>query len=262
MIKKLYTKTPELFDAEGHLNDEGIALYVDALILSRLNQLPPEVIDHLEECMKCKHEVTELHSIQKEVNYANLGPHPYFDHLKPRNNWNYLWRVAAVVLVTSGLCYLVFSKLKDGDYQAINKSQVRDSLEIQQKENVASDHKKENQSAEKIQQVKEPGSKNLLAYTPSPVLEDLIQTNTRSSDIKILSPYNNDTLKGSIKFQWEFKSDEKLWLKIVDNSEKELYNYSVQEDQFVLQERLKPGLYYWKLETQDDLVHVGKFFVK
>ena len=56
----------KLFDENLHLNEEGIALYVDALKLNTLEQLPEPVLEHVSECAACKLNIEELFQLLEE----------------------------------------------------------------------------------------------------------------------------------------------------------------------------------------------------
>ena len=44
-------KVQELFDDNHHLSDEGVALFVDALRLERVEDLPLEIRVHVDDCL-------------------------------------------------------------------------------------------------------------------------------------------------------------------------------------------------------------------
>ncbi|MCU0443313.1 MAG: WD40 repeat domain-containing protein [Microscillaceae bacterium] len=67
------------FDAEGHLNDSGITLYVEGLKLDRTKELPEELQEHLDECAHCQYEVMDFYQLMKEEDVSQLTTHPYFD---------------------------------------------------------------------------------------------------------------------------------------------------------------------------------------
>src|SRR5664279_4340394 len=85
------------FDADAHLNEEGVALFVDALKLDRTGELPREVREHVAGCQTCKKEVTGLFSLLGDEDYGNTPEHPYFDHEGQRLNKlsTYIVRIAA-----------------------------------------------------------------------------------------------------------------------------------------------------------------------
>ena len=95
-------------------------------------------------------------------------------------------------------------------------------------------------------------------FTPSPNLEDLVGTTVRSSGVDIVSPSSGDTLTAPVRFAWKGTVSRIL---ILSNTEQVIASADVSGSPFVLKEMLAPGLYYWKLEGNDELLAVGKFIV-
>lgn len=86
----------------------------------------------------------------------------------------------------------------------------------------------------------------------------------RSEDIEIVSPEHSFQYKkdDSIVFDWNISATENIYLIILNNKEKVLYNLKIDSKPYILTQKLVPGLYYWKLETDDDLLHIDKFYIK
>jgi hypothetical protein len=95
----------------------------------------------------------------------------------------------------------------------------------------------------------------------NPNLEYMINSQLRDETIKVNSPTNNSIVENNIVFNWESFASKPIQLKILNNENDILFEYSIQTNTFVLEETLSPGLYYWKLENQTDLLYVGKFFI-
>jgi len=58
----------------NHLSDEQLAHYVDALVSDHLDQLPEEILEHVEECFECKVTILdELDLVEPD------NTHPSFD---------------------------------------------------------------------------------------------------------------------------------------------------------------------------------------
>lgn len=108
-------------------------------------------------------------------------------------------------------------------------------------------------------------------FEPQPYLEQWISDNTRSGGQKlevVISPqigkeYENE----EIVFQWKMIERIPVTLKIMNNLEKEVFNSSADLTQFpdfkliVVAKTLKEsGLYYWKIEDENDVLFVGKFY--
>lgn len=67
------------FDEENHLNQKAQALYIDAMQLNRLAEIPKEIYEHAQNCSYCTVELYELYEALEGVNYAKLGKHPWLD---------------------------------------------------------------------------------------------------------------------------------------------------------------------------------------
>ena len=68
--------------------------------------------------------------------------------------------------------------------------------------------------------------------------------------------FTNDIL-----FQWEEIEYQPVYLKIINNKGEQLFTYTVDDDQYRFKEKLSPGLYYWKIENDDDVLRIGRFFI-
>ena len=113
--------------------------------------------------------------------------------------------------------------------------------------------------------LKSPVSADFYAanFEASPNLEDMVGQVFRSTySLKVLSPEKGVNLKGEITFQWEIQYDGELYLKILNNVEDVIWEEMTKSNDYRFTNELAPGLYYWKLETEDRLLYVGKFFVK
>ena len=100
---------------------------------------------------------------------------------------------------------------------------------------------------------------------PSPSLESLLATSQRgASNLEVLSPPNGINVTDRIPFAWKRDDLSELHIVILNNREEELMTFTAIENEYVFEDaatRLQPGLYYWKLEDQEDALYVGKFFI-
>ena len=99
-------------------------------------------------------------------------------------------------------------------------------------------------------------------FAPLPYLETMVSDVHRAYSIEVFHPKNGENTTGQIKFEWENDITDVIYLKILNNKGDELFAFETQEQDFSFNQKLEPGLYYWKLESEDDLLHVGKFFFK
>ncbi len=102
-------------------------------------------------------------------------------------------------------------------------------------------------------------------FSESAYLEELMSLNFRSSyTFEILSPQNETNYKSELLFKWNTDYEGLLYIIILNNKEVQVLKFEVQNNQLLiedLEEKLQPGLYYWKLEGERNVFHVGKFYV-
>jgi hypothetical protein len=101
-----------------------------------------------------------------------------------------------------------------------------------------------------------------LQYQVNTNLENMIGSRLRSGLFEALTPKNNSVLTIPIQFSWKNEFLTPHTLKIVNNMNDLLFQYPVKGNSFEFTGNLQPGLYYWKIESQNELLHVGKFFIK
>ena len=92
--------------------------------------------------------------------------------------------------------------------------------------------------------------------------ESQINQEYRSDAIEIISPKKSETYKSSenINFKWKKSAIENLNLGLYDNKGKLIFQKKITSN-YHFKQVLPPGLYYWQLETEDDIVYTGKFSV-
>ena len=66
------------FNDKGHLTDEALSIYAEALKLDRQEQLPEALRGHLDSCLHCQEQAMALYSLIAGQDYSELGPHPTF----------------------------------------------------------------------------------------------------------------------------------------------------------------------------------------
>lgn len=99
-------------------------------------------------------------------------------------------------------------------------------------------------------------------FEPAPYLEGLITYNVRAFSINVLAPKPGAKLEEPYFFEWEKGKPAPRFLKILNNRGEEIFSSTPESNRFTYQRQLEPGLYYWKLESEDDLLYLGKFLVE
>jgi hypothetical protein len=250
-------KLVSLFKSDSHLSDEGVALYVDALKLRRSEELPDEVRDHAANCRSCRKEVTGLFSLLVEENYSAMAPHPFFDRQTEGRDKNARWiyRIAALFVAGIGIAlfaYLVYPGRPDVKSVPPHASSGNVMLSDSAAVNGPGDSGGEDAA----------GTLYADNFARLPELEGLVEAETRSSSIDAAAPKAGITVSQPVIFDWKAEVNAPLLLSVLTNKDSLVHRSRIAKLPYVLRSSLAPGLYYWKLENGEEVVFVGKFFVR
>jgi len=100
--------------------------------------------------------------------------------------------------------------------------------------------------------------------TPSSFMESLIEQPRRAAHVTIVTPSIGFNVHDDLLFSWKRDDESKLSIIILNNLEVELLTFSVTKNNYKFinaADQLPPGLYYWKLEDENEIKYIGKFFV-
>ena len=85
-------------------------------------------------------------------------------------------------------------------------------------------------------------------------------------DVQMVSPISGINYTGDkIEFSWENCPSGRIFLGLLTNENKEIIYMEVSGSKTTIVPKdvnLKPGLYYWVLETEEDVLTTGKFFYR
>ena len=109
------------------------------------------------------------------------------------------------------------------------------------------------------------------AFESNVYLEEWITENVRSgNDIldTVFSPLiGKKFYDEEIAFKWNMTLNKEVSLKILTNQEKEIFNATPKQTQYLLSTIevnpgviKQPGLYYWRIEDENEVLYVGKFY--
>jgi hypothetical protein len=263
-------KNSNLFD-NGHLSDESTACYSHALIEGEFSTLPEEILSHVEACADCKDRILEITMFLRNPDFSPLIYSRSFKeplHQTRRKWYAYPKRIAAALFMAALLLSTYFFIYKDGSIlreMLFKTSTTNKTKRIEAKQKPQQEIKKihgKNQVPGKNAVTKKNNNLPPDNFRVNPNLESMIGTQYRSASTQIISPANNSTLSGEIVFAWKKTTHGPLTLKIINNKNIVAYNYEVKGNRFVFKQTLTPGLYYWKLENHEDLLYIGKFFIR
>lgn len=107
-------------------------------------------------------------------------------------------------------------------------------------------------------------------FNVNPYYEELITENIRAySGVldKVISPAIGDTISDShIFFKFRLSVDQPVSITLLDNKEEKIFSDEVDNHQFpdieykVNTAPLKPALYYWRIEDENEVLYISKFY--
>lgn len=267
-----------LITDEGHLSDESAALMVQALLQQEITQVPEIILTHVEACRGCKDKIMEVVTFLRNPDTAGELKQKLLKKARYRQDWHfYRGKIAAVFVVfalLAGVYFFIYknpsfsSRFQAGPAANQQDHQVRPQTTTSSRDTGAGEKKVVvDQGSKDINEIKasvekrKNGHSVVSRYRVNPNLENMIGSRLRSGLFEVLGPENGSVIKAPIRFSWKKPLLSPHTLKIVTNKNQVLYTYPVQGRWFDFNESLVPGLYYWKLENQNELLYVGKFFI-
>jgi hypothetical protein len=240
------------FGVGEHLNDEGVALYVDALRLKTVAQLPSSVRDHVTECQECRKSITGLFTLLDDTEYSDVQSHPFFTiSTAADSRFSFVMKIAAVVVGILSLATLSYLIGPFRPREVANETS-------QETAGGSIDTSREPHTGPKAAANEDFAA----SFTANPNLDDLVNDRTRSKEFVVLSPGNGVPVGPNEIFRWRRAAGTPLTMSILDNKGHPVLKEIATDSGYTLKRRLTPGLFYWKLENESELLYVGKFLVK
>jgi len=189
---------------------------------------------------------------------------------------NYIFKYAAIFIVIIGISGLIYYLINSQKGPGISKNQAlinTDSIKRLDKTNEKKYFSKDNKRTDIEKPIKKDSSASpsiqhdalALNMQESVIFENLVAANYRNNMMEVLSPLLNQqfTTKQEIVFKFTGDFSTPLVIKIYNNKGTRIYKTNaIQTNSYTLDIKLYKGLYYWKLERNTNLIHVGKFIVK
>jgi hypothetical protein len=98
------------------------------------------------------------------------------------------------------------------------------------------------------------------AFVEDVEMESMVNFRSRSDGITVDSPGIAAEIHGDLTFRW--KGAGRATISVYNNRRELQGRIDEQRPPAVWRQVLSPGLYYWKLTSEDELLFVGKFLVK
>jgi len=250
---------------DGHITDETAALMAESFAVGRTPDVPDQVTCHLQDCIECKDKILEISSFLRNPDIPKIFNPKHQD----THSWYfYRGKIAAVFVVFALLLsafYFLSRETLLFNFQGKNLSNTHSTdMNSQNASQVHSNDQIPNTVSKSGETLSNPGRDTLpgsATFDVNPNLEIMIGGQLRGTSIQAFTPSNNSIAKSPIHFSWKKESVSSNTLRIVTNKNKTVFSHTTTGDSFDFREKLSPGLYYWKIESKDELLYVGKFFI-
>jgi len=275
MGMKKQNEYSDLFDSDGHLTEEGLALAVDAMMLGKISYLPAPVQDHMTDCADCRKDIASLYDLVFEN--KELHPrvyHPLFDKnmedpLPEKGTFSLAakffqrlrspWGIAATLLVLVAIGGTWYFAVTSGNEEERIRQEIVGMMETD------SDKLNGNMSTEETLQYANNQPDHRLATAPgNPRLEAMLRLRLRGNDFKMTSPEKNTIVRrmDKIVFAWEASgSPATLNLLVIDEQGVNRAQIPLKNKRYQFTVKLPEGLYYWVIVGDGALMSAGKISV-
>ena len=105
-------------NSDGHLTDEGMALWVDAIVAGNLDIIPQSIKLHIDQCPECKARIVQVHEIITATDNKLPGGKSFtLFYKKPLRIYI---SIAALLIILIGISWLVFYLTKpEKDFESL-----------------------------------------------------------------------------------------------------------------------------------------------
>jgi hypothetical protein len=260
----------------NHLSAEALAISARALNQDILDSLPPAVQEHIATCKFCKKEIfaisETIRHIDKNSKLGRVIRLPGKGASLKTTRLLFIAGSVAAVVVFLGLWILIKSTPLVDRVEAYqppeknNTSIIEKAVEINDQVTVNTKMNSPHRPPEAEKQLALINTERQgEMFKESGFFENFIQSAYRSSNDLKVEPLNNEVFKidQPIDFKFHTSLPGPVSLFIFNNKGKKVFTATdIQQESFCMSTSLEPGLYYWKLISNSNLLYTGKFFVQ
>ena len=185
-----------------------------------------------------------------------------------RKSGYFILKIAAGIALVIGIAAVIFfsAKIKQNNSQlasvadsTLTKNDTVDISPLHEPKEITEPHKVESVIKEEKKLTTDQYAE---AFVELPYMETAIENQLRGDGVTILLPANSTTFKpgDAITFSWKSESSVPFTLVIKNNKGTILIEAKVTAP-YKTSELKHPGLYYWQLNSEDETIYCGKFFI-
>lgn len=268
-----------------------MSLYIDALKMDKLHKVPASILRHIDQCDACHTKALDMYTILGDQDYNKSGAHPTLDkEVTVFNKRRLFLRIAAAAAMLA-LAFFFYQRsaevlpdkgdvvVEDPQEEVIpNVEEPASTLPLEDKTKPESDKKAPvgnivNQVPQAVLPKGESDTKSAKPvddrvryaanFVPSEHWESMVNETVRGDGFEAKKPVTSAVFKfgNTIPFQWSTDNVKGLQLILLNNRGEEIKTIALSGIELLWKEQLTPGRYYWKVESADDLLYVGRFEV-
>ncbi len=234
---------------------------IEKYLLHQLNEDDTAAFEeHLLMCSECVNELKNMEIIltqaaKSRMNEVFSGKSARENKsLKFRPKLSLIYRMAASLLLIAGisviLFYIIKREHKSNDHIVNTTSSHADTTKQVLPDTIP---------ANKIKHSSYIASGNK-AFKPSSFYEPLVSNIYRYAGLKITEPVINYS-NSEVVFSWTYMKNDSLFILLVNNTDSVIIKHRTISP-YVCRKRLKPGLYYWQLQSEEELLYTGKLLIQ
>jgi hypothetical protein len=255
-----------IFDNHDIVEQEGV---IEKYILGKLSEKDENAFEeHLLFCRECREKYQTVKKVL-DATQSKMADEVFGSNKSQTSKHNspkyFFFKIAAGIIIFIGLAGVIFVTMKTPKSHK-NIAGINDSVNIMSDTNTNKSllPGKENKEIKPVETSKINGDEQIAqAFIVLPYLESEIENQLRAGAINVISPVNSIEFEpgSTILFNWKSETYKQLTLVIRSNTGKIIVETEVQP-LYKTSEIKHPGLYYWQLNSNDETLHCGKFFVR
>jgi hypothetical protein len=98
----------------------------------------------------------------------------------------------------------------------------------------------------------------------NPMMEKRVSLTHYNGGVEIISPKIDQVLStdDDIIFEWKTTGGKHFYIQVFNNRAQPVFEKNMYTTRFRMNTPLSPGIYYWKLRTENETLFSGKFFIR
>lgn len=251
------------FKSNGHLDENGLSAYAEYMHGKR-SEVSDEIKVHVELCAVCREALMDISDLLTETEGVALDELTINVKSSAQQSWKVVSRIAVAIAAVLLLSWFIQQLLPDADPTEPMAGETEDGRRETEDGRLKTEDGRRKTAEQVPVEVVTPHDtiRYAEAFVPNEKLEVLIKSGFRNEEepgLRLSDTAVDHQPGDTLVFNWRGESDVKVAIVVLNNREMEQIRILPDESgemQWVLE--MEPGLYYWKLVTETEMVELGK----